>query len=555
MEIIVTPKKEPVTINKVTGEKIKLKVAAYARVSTDLEDQKNSFEFQKEEFETRIKNNPEWEFVRMYSDKGISGTSTKNRKEFLQMIADSKAGKINLILTKSISRFARNTVDFLSTVRKLTEIGVSVYFEKENITTNRDNVDLVLTLYASLAESESRTISENVKWGIRKRMSKNEKKIPVGKTIGYDYNKDGTWSVNSDAPLIENIFKYFLEGFTYRQIASLISEQDENKERKWTPDKIHHILKNERYKGFIIHQKTVIIDVLTHKQVINDGIEPKYTVVGHHQAIVDESIFDYVQLILSNKSNQTYQEYHSNYNDLASLVYCENCGRSLRRIKYAYNNEFYLTCKNRTKSVENYVECDSNVVSYSFLKALSIEVIKKYKHLTDNDSSFALSLIEELSVYDFSNQANEIKKKITDLDLEINNLVQNQVKSETTDGYQDQFRNLKNKRKNLINKLNEISELAKETYDLHRKTKQISMFLKNDEESLLLEMRDVILRIIHRKNGSFRFAIKGNNYKQIPNEKLNEIILNLKPIFQDTFKSNENKENYDIVILEGGSND
>ena len=152
MEIIVTPKKEAIKIDLETGKKIKLKVAGYARVSTDLDDQKNSFEFQKLEFETRIKQNPEWEFVGMYSDEGISGTSINHRDGFQNMVKAAKNGEINHILTKSISRFARNTVDFLNTVRELAKVNVSVYFEKENITTNKDNIDLILTLYASLAE-------------------------------------------------------------------------------------------------------------------------------------------------------------------------------------------------------------------------------------------------------------------------------------------------------------------------------------------------------------------------------------------------------------------
>ena len=144
--ITVIPKKEIIGIDLVTGKPKKIKVCGYARVSTDLEDQKNSFEFQKEEFETRIKENPDWEFVGMYSDEGISGTSTTKRKQFNEMIKDALAGKIDLILTKSLSRFARNTVDCLSNIRKLAAKGVSVFFEKENITTNKDNVDLVLTI-------------------------------------------------------------------------------------------------------------------------------------------------------------------------------------------------------------------------------------------------------------------------------------------------------------------------------------------------------------------------------------------------------------------------
>ena len=177
--ITVIPKKEILAINPTTGNVIKRRVAAYARVSTDLEDQKNSFNAQLEEYTTRISKNPTWEFVKLYSDKGISGTSTKHRVGFQRMIKDALDGKIDLILVKSISRFARNTVDCLKTVRELRKKNVEVYFDKESISTNDTKVDMMLTIFASFAQEESKSISENVKWGVRKRMAKGQRKMNV----------------------------------------------------------------------------------------------------------------------------------------------------------------------------------------------------------------------------------------------------------------------------------------------------------------------------------------------------------------------------------------
>ena len=170
--ITVIPKKQVLSINPTTGDVVKKRVAAYARVSTDLEDQRNSFNAQLEEYTTRIGKNPSWEFVKLYSDQGISGTSTKHRVGFQRMIKDALDGKIDLILVKSISRFARNTVDCLKTVRDLRKKNVEVYFDKEAISTNDTKVDMMLTIFASFAQEESKSISENVKWGVRKRMAK-----------------------------------------------------------------------------------------------------------------------------------------------------------------------------------------------------------------------------------------------------------------------------------------------------------------------------------------------------------------------------------------------
>lgn len=553
MEIIVTPKKAPVTINEVTGKKIRLKVAAYARVSTDLDDQKNSFEFQKEEFEARIKSNPNWDFVGMYSDEGISGTSISKREGFKQMIDDAKSGKIDKILTKSISRFARNTVDFLNTIRELASINVSVYFEKENITTNNENIDLILTLYASLAESESRSISENVKWGIRKRMSKNEKKVPVGKTIGYDYQKDGSWTINQEAPLIEHIFEYFLEGYTYRQIGTKIESEDK-KGRKWPPGKIHNILKNERYKGFIIHQKTVIIDFLTHKQVKNDGIEPMYTVVGHHPAIIDEKTFDYVQLLLKGNASFGAQQ-HSNYCEFYKLVFCEKCGRPMVRIKYQHNNQYILTCKNVNKSNPNYMPCDSGTIPYTFLQSLCKEVLQKFKQFDKQNCSFTNTLIEELSSFDFVKQENQIKDKIAHIDKEINELVAKQVKTENNDTYESDFCALKAKRNLLSEKLERVCNLAKENFILHKNLKQITLFLQNDYEKELVELKEIFYKIIHRVDGSLRFIVKGPGFETLSDKEKDIAINENPPLFMNIFSSEGITTKYDVIVLKGVKND
>ncbi len=554
MEIIVTPKKEAIKIDLETGKKIKLKVAGYARVSTDLDDQKNSFEFQKLEFETRIKQNPEWEFVGMYSDEGISGTSINHRDGFKNMVEAAKRGEINHILTKSISRFARNTVDFLNTVRELAKVNVSVYFEKENITTNKDNIDLILTLYASLAESESRSISENVKWGVRKRMSKNERKVPVGALVGYSQHPDGTWYINEDSILIKKIFEKFLEGYTFRQIIAEVKAIDTNKERSWSVSKIGRILRCEKYKGFIIHQKTVIIDVLTHKQVKNDGIEPMYTIRGHHEAIIPEETFDYVQIILDSFKGKFGEFETSNKKEFSGMVFCEKCNRVLRRITYQYNKQQYLTCKTSKNNKNEIKSCDAEVIPLSLFKEICIDA---YKNLRENKTfaaSLTSTLIAELANKDFVKEISEINTKIESVNKSINELVKAQVENNSKD-YPVEFSKLKAERNILQNELKKIKYLAKNNYELQRNLTKIDTFLKENSEFDYLHFKEIVYRIIHRTDGSFRFLVKGENFDSLSNEQIDIQAKEKEPLMTKIVTLNDVLIKYDVITLEGLKND
>lgn len=552
MEIIVTPKKEAVRIDLTTGKIIKLKVAGYARVSTDLEDQKNSFEFQKKEFEERIMQNPDWDFVGMFSDEGISGTTIEKREGFKEMIEKAKAGEIDLILTKSISRFARNTVDCLTTIRELSAIGVSVYFEKENITTNKDNVDLVLTLYASLAESESRSISENVKWGVRKRMSKNERKVPVRTLVGYSQAENGAWYVNEDAILIKHIFQYFLNGWTYRDIAKQIAAEDK-KGRKWNTNKVHFTLTCEKYKGFIIHQKTVTIDVLTHKRVKNDGIEPMYTIRGHHEAIIDEETFEKVQIIIKERNGGLRCRENTNYKQYAGLIYCEECGRTLRRIKYPYNNKYYLTCKNRLKNSDEFVCCSSSVIPYDAFESLAKEAYQLIKDDESVASSFTFSLIEDLSKRDFMKEINDVDKEIDSIEKEISALVKKQI-TDPDDNFSTLFASLKSKRSLKAAEKEEIQKLIQSCHDLQTKLYQIRKILDSDSFEYAT-FKNIIYKIIHRRDGSLIFAFKGEGFSNLSEAQIKKQIYEAPPLTSKIVIFEDTAYKLDLVILKGEQND
>ena len=220
----------PATISRFTATPIntrtKRRVAGYARVSTDMEDQQTSYAAQCDYYTNYIKSREDWEFVALYSDEGISATSTKYRDGFKQMIDDALAGKIDLIITKSVSRFARNTVDSLSTIRKLKESGVEVYFEKENIWTFDSKGELLITIMSSLAQEESRSISENCTWGVRKRFADGKVSVPFGRFLGYDRGEDGNLVINEEqAKVVRRIYGLFLQGKSPYVIAKQLTAE------------------------------------------------------------------------------------------------------------------------------------------------------------------------------------------------------------------------------------------------------------------------------------------------------------------------------------------
>lgn len=292
----------PATINRFTtqaiGQPSKRRVAGYARVSTDSDEQFTSYEAQIDYYTSFIQSHEGWEFVDVYTDEGISGTNTKHREGFKRMIADALDGRIDLIVTKSVSRFARNTVDSLSTIRKLKEKGVECYFEKENIWTFDGKGELLITIMSSLAQEESRSISENCVWGQRKRFSDGKVTVPFGHFLGYDRGDDGNLIVNPEqAALVRRIYGMFLTGMTPHGIAKQLTDEgipSPAKKAKWNACTITRMLTNEKYKGDALLQKTFTVDFLTKKKKINEGEIPQYYVTGNHEPIIEPAVFDMV---------------------------------------------------------------------------------------------------------------------------------------------------------------------------------------------------------------------------------------------------------------------
>ena len=322
----------PATLTRFTATPInqqkKRRVAGYARVSTDHDDQFTSYAAQVDYYTNYIKGRDDWEFVEVYTDEGITGTSTKHREGFKRMVADALDGKIDLIVTKSVSRFARNTVDSLTTIRQLKEKGIEVYFEKENIWTFDGKGELLLTIMSSLAQEESRSISENCTWGQRKRFADGKVSVPFQRFLGYDRGPDGNLVVNREqAVIVKRIYSLFLQGMTYHGIADNLTKDGiptPGGKKKWSISTVKSILSNEKYKGDALLQKSYTVDFLTKKTKVNKGEIPQYYVEDNHEAIIDSEVFEMVQREMAKRGKG--KKYHSGVHAFSTKIKCGECG-------------------------------------------------------------------------------------------------------------------------------------------------------------------------------------------------------------------------------------
>jgi len=326
-QVTVIPAVIPQFVNKKTLIR-KKRVAAYARVSTDFEEQLSSYEAQVDYYTRHIQSNENWELVNVYSNEGISATSTKGREGFNKMIADAMDGRIDLIITKSVSRFARNTVDTLTTVRKLKDKGVEVYFEKEAIQTLDSKGELLITIMSSLAQEESRSISENVTWGVRKRFADGKVSLPYKHFLGYKKGENGLPEiVEKEAETVRLIYRMFLEGKTAGAIARYLIDigiPTPTGKQSWNPATIKNVLKNEKYMGSAILQKTYTTDFLTKKKKVNEGEIQQFYVENSHPAIVSAEVYDMVQYEFQKRKSA--KGYMTGNSPFSGKIVCGQCG-------------------------------------------------------------------------------------------------------------------------------------------------------------------------------------------------------------------------------------
>ena len=366
-----------------------LKVAAYCRVSTEHDEQANSYEAQIEHYNAEIGKHKEWLNAGIYADKGITGTMAKKRPEFLKMIKHCRQHKIDLILVKSISRFARNTVDCLEYIRELKALGIGVIFEKENINTLTETSEAMITIMGYFAQAESESISKNVTWGVRHAFA--EGKVAFTCDIyGYHKEGDGIKIVNEEANVIREIFELYYSGASLIGICEILNGRGvkaPGKKALWYPSTLQTILRNEKYKGDIITQKTFCSDMLTHKRVKNTGQLPQHYITDHHPAIIEREFFDRVQAEYARRNAKKKaspctgetpkkSRYSSKY-ALTELLVCGDCGCPYRRCTWARNGQKKIVWRCTTRLEYGKDKCPSSPtieeeqIHKSILKALS----------------------------------------------------------------------------------------------------------------------------------------------------------------------------------------
>ena len=335
----------------VRASKRQLRVAAYCRVSTDDEEQLTSYEAQKNYYTDKIMTNKEWTMAGIFADEGITGTSARKRPEFLRMIRQCKQGKIDIVLTKSISRFARNTVDCLNYVRALKELGIAVIFEKENMNTLEIDSEILITMLGAFAQSESESISANVRWGIRQAMKEGKATIQYKYLYGYRKGDDSKPEIIPDqAEVVRKIYDMFLSGTPVRGIQEYLNTSavpNINGEPKWARSAIDSILTNEKYCGDVLLQKTYIDDCINKKVKKNTGQLPMYLVQNHHEGIISRETFDAAQAELarrsagkspSKKNAPTGRSRYSSKYALSDRLYCGECGTRYQRCTWRNRN-------------------------------------------------------------------------------------------------------------------------------------------------------------------------------------------------------------------------
>lgn len=358
----------------------KKRVCAYARVSTGSELQGESLENQVTYYENLIKSNPEYEFVEVFADRGITGT-TDNRPEFQRMIELARAGKIDLIITKSISRFARNTAIMLETVRELKELNVEVRFEKENINTLSGDGELMLTILSSFAEEESKNISQNTKWAFRKKFQRGELVLNTKLFLGYDKDEFGDLVVNrEEARIVRRIFSDYLAGKGVFTIAKELNDEGipTIKGGKWQESTILQILKNEKYKGDAHLQKYYTPDYLMHRTFKNNGEVDSYYIEGNHPPIVSNEMWEKVQEELVKRAEEKGnvegdRDKYTNRYPLTGMLFCSKCGFPLRR--RTWNSK--LKCRKIVWQCSNYIRngkasCPGTSIDDEVISSLNI---------------------------------------------------------------------------------------------------------------------------------------------------------------------------------------
>lgn len=485
-----------------------LRVCAYARVSTDNIEQKTSYDSQIIHYENMIKSNTNWEFVGVYADEGITGTQLKKRDNFNQMIQDALDGKIDMIITKSISRFARNTVDTLNIVRLLRSHGVDVFFEKENIHTISITNELFLTLYSAFAQGESESISENMKAGLVYKMKRGEC-VGNPNCYGYDWNPLTKELIinEKEAVIVIKIFEEYVSGKGSNIIARGLNEDGipSPSGKKWRAETIRRIICNEKYIGDLRSGKSFVENVITHKRKINKGQTKQYYTTNHHIGIISRELGNKaIELYKkrSEKSKKSHDKYSRRY-PFSSKIYCGCCGERFTRKSYLKNKNnpkgervIFWGCRSR----DNDIECENHIT----YKEKEIEKIflEMYNQLFINKDKYIKAFLNKIND---TLDEEDIEKEISNLEKDRNRILEKQSKlidllvdeRITKDVLNSKIEMFNIELKNIDGKLQELKSNEK---NYQKKTKQLEKITKMLEDKKKLEEfdSDVFENVVER---------------------------------------------------------
>lgn len=460
------------TAKQLKKEYRQLRVAAYCRVSTKQEEQLNSYEVQVKHYTERIQSEPKWTLVGIYADKGITGTSIKKRDEFNKMIRKCKQGKIDMIITKSIARFARNTVDCLTHTRMLKDLGVDVYFEEQGIHSTDPGAEFYITIYGSIAQSESENISANVKWGKAQSAKDGKVSFHYKRFLGYRKGKDGKPEIDPEqAAIVRLIYEKFLAGDSYSTIAEHLMNNGiptPAGKDKWCESTIRSILSNERYKGDAVINKTFITDCLTKKVQVNNGERPKYYVENNHPAIIDAATFGRVQEERARRSGKrkvkqvgtkTEQGKYCGKYALTELLLCGECGTPYRRCTWTVKGakKIVWRCISRLDYGKKYCHHSPTVEESVIQNAIMSAVQKTAKQNAEVLKTLKLHIGMGLDAGETEDKSLDIQIRIAEIDAEFKAMVQ-EVSAQTADSF-DEVRAtaLMNEKNKLLGQLEQIS--------------------------------------------------------------------------------------------------
>ena len=479
--------------SRIRPEHKELRVAAYCRVSTTLEAQEGSYEAQVAYYTEKIQDNLNWKSAGIYADDGKSATNTKKRDDFNAMIDDCMAGKIDMVLTKSVSRFARNTVDSLQTIRKLKEKNIAILFEKENINTLDGSGELLITILSSQAQEESRNLSENTKWGITRRFENGIISVNHKKFMGYTKDDKGNLAiVPEEAEIVRRIFRMYLEGSSLVQITRAL-EEDKIKtvtgKDKWNTSVISRMLVNEKYMGDALLQKTYTVDFLTKKRVKNDGIVPQYYIEDNHEAIIPKELFYKAQeerarrsslnkSAVTRKTNKIKKErskYSSKY-ALTEILICEECGHPYRRqvwSKYGQKSAVWR-CENRLKNGTKSNCKHSPTLKEELLHDAIMKAINSVVEDTgDFIGAFRENVIRVIGGYSTKEIPTEYDEKIDILQKEMLGLIEENAKlGAVAEDFDDEYKRISE----------EINQLKEEKIRVVQEKKQADRYEERLDE-------------------------------------------------------------------------